>query len=346
MLTSATVENFRGIERLQVEGLGRVNLIIGRNDSGKTALMEALELLWVPEDAGFVMVARQSARHPEAKMVDFDDFWLPIFRRMDAARGFSVEGTDKRGEHVKLTMNKSPLPPMEFPVDTGDSQTARKAWELEWRITRQETETRSISSNGTSLQFPAQLTPSEGRFWIAPSPSITALDIRALSKLKQQGRGDSVIGLLRLINDRVTGIELLAPSGERAVVFVQLEHEGLLPLSMMGEGAKRSFELAVALSSQEHPVLCIDEVENGLHHSTMGSLWSWIAEVSLVRGAQIFATTHSEECVQAACRAFGERGDEGLRVIRLDKQERETKAVVYDRNLVEAAARMGVEIRG
>ncbi|WP_342377527.1 AAA family ATPase [Myxococcus stipitatus] len=348
MLTSATVENFRGIERLHVEGLGRVNLIIGRNDSGKTALMEALELLWMPEDAGLVMAARQSARHPKADMKDFDDFWLPIFRRMDAERGFGVEGTDKRGARVKLTMAKSSDSPIEFDAETEALFGTPNTWELKWSIAMAGTpvEERAISFNGTGLHFPPRVSHNEGWVWIAPSPSIRAADLRILSKLKQQGHGDRVVGLLRLINDRVSGIELLAPTGERAAVFIELKHDGLLPLNMMGEGAKRGFELAVALSSREHPVLCIDEVENGLHHSAMEALWSWIAEASSTRDAQIFATTHSEECVEAACRAFAVRGDDGLRVIRLDKQEQETKAVIYDRNLVEAASRMGVEIRG
>jgi hypothetical protein len=61
---------------------------------------------------------------------------------------------------------------------------------------------------------------------------------------------------------------------------------------------------------------------------------------------QIFATTHSEECVQAACQAFIELGDDGLKVIRLDRQEHEAVAKVYDRDLAAAAERMDIEIRG
>ena len=93
-------------------------------------------------------------------------------------------------------------------------------------------------------------------------------------------------------------------------------------------------------------MLGIDEIENGLHHSTLESVWSWLATVSAASSMQIFATTHSEECVQAACRAFSALNDPGLRVIRLDRRAGETVATVYDRNLVAAAERMGVEIRG
>jgi AAA15 family ATPase/GTPase len=115
---------------------------------------------------------------------------------------------------------------------------------------------------------------------------------------------------------------------------------------MMGDGFQRCFELGLAAVATDVPILSIDEFENGLHHSVLEPVWRWLASISVARNLQIFATTHSEECVQAACRAFTAVEDDGLRVIRLDQREQETVATVYDRSLVEAATRMGVEIRG
>ena len=43
LITGLTVENFRCFPKLSVKGLTRVNLIVGANNSGKTALLEALE---------------------------------------------------------------------------------------------------------------------------------------------------------------------------------------------------------------------------------------------------------------------------------------------------------------
>ena len=65
-----------------------------------------------------------------------------------------------------------------------------------------------------------------------------------------------------------------------------------------------------------------------------------------MRKVQVFATTHSEECIQAACRAFEGEYQDDFRVVRLDREGETTTAAVYDRNLVEAAMKMDVEIRG
>ena len=48
MLTSLTIENFRNLESVTLERLGRVTLIAGKKSGGKTALIEALWLLSGP----------------------------------------------------------------------------------------------------------------------------------------------------------------------------------------------------------------------------------------------------------------------------------------------------------
>ena len=43
--TALNIEQFRGLRKLEVHDLRRVNLLVGRNNSGKTTLLEAVELL-------------------------------------------------------------------------------------------------------------------------------------------------------------------------------------------------------------------------------------------------------------------------------------------------------------
>ncbi|NNB98542.1 AAA family ATPase [Corallococcus exiguus] len=348
MLTSITVENFRGIERLHVEGLGRVNLIIGRNDSGKTALMEALLLARDPRNAIDILTARQRMRVAStnnADLADFDEFWLPIFHRMDALAGFRIHSTSFADRPSTLAVAKEPVDgPMT--IDGVRASVVTPAWTLKATVTGGRHETTSvIDQTATGEKLPTAQTNIPSR-WISPSPVIGSEDIRAFSKLKQQGRDEAVTELLRYVNDQISGVELLAPTGNRVSVYVRLRREGLVPLLMMGEGMKRYFKFAVSFAATDGASIHIDEIENGLHHSVMEPLWAWISRATQAKFAQVFATTHSEECVQAASRVFKAQNDVGLRVIRLDKQEHETRAVVYDRDLVEAAERMGVEIRG
>ncbi len=45
MLERLHVRKFRGLHDLKVKGLGRVNVVAGRNNAGKTTLLEAIFLL-------------------------------------------------------------------------------------------------------------------------------------------------------------------------------------------------------------------------------------------------------------------------------------------------------------
>ena len=53
-LATVDIENFRCFQKLTVKGLTRVNLFVGRNNSGKTAFLEAVEAV-VSEDSPFVL---------------------------------------------------------------------------------------------------------------------------------------------------------------------------------------------------------------------------------------------------------------------------------------------------
>ena len=44
ILSSLEIRNFRGFRHLQIERLGRVNLIVGKNNVGKSNLQEALQI--------------------------------------------------------------------------------------------------------------------------------------------------------------------------------------------------------------------------------------------------------------------------------------------------------------
>src|SRR5438309_9713890 len=44
ILNSLEIRNLRGFKHLQIERLGRVNLIVGKNNIGKSSLLEALQI--------------------------------------------------------------------------------------------------------------------------------------------------------------------------------------------------------------------------------------------------------------------------------------------------------------
>lgn len=334
MITAVTVEHFRGIERLEVGTLGRVNLFTGKNDCGKTALLEALWIALHVSDVAQAIFALQKLRGIHSEMDDFENSWRLVFHDGDADRGTTIV-VRERDEELRLGIARDKSRPLRKGTNWALRIDLTSGAETnEYRVVDGQLEE---SRNGDK----------PGAVWISGRPGISALELRTFSALKQRQHEHEVVQVLQKIDPSIQGIEILAPSGREAALYVKLAGlASMLPFPSMGEGTQRCFEIATACVAEEASSVFLDEVENGLHHSTHEALWRWLALISAERNLQVFATTHSEECVQAAARAFTALDDDGLRVIRLDRHEHHTSAAVYDRNLVEAAERMGIEIRG
>ena len=86
--------------------------------------------------------------------------------------------------------------------------------------------------------------------------------------------------------------------------------------------------------------------KTGIHHSAMKSLWGVIAEASRTFDCQVFATTHSDECIRAAHDAFKEITPYDLKLYRLDRKNGSIHAIMYDEETLDAALSIPLEVRG
>lgn len=103
MIRAVHIARYRGIRELATNGFGRVNLIIGKNDCGKTAFMEALRLAEDGEDAAHHLLNDQRARLSRAtRRHDFERFWRPIFFNLDARTGLVISVT--RDDSARKTL--------------------------------------------------------------------------------------------------------------------------------------------------------------------------------------------------------------------------------------------------
>lgn len=347
MIEAITVERFRGLKHLEVEGFGRVNLILGKNNCGKTALMEALSIAREPANAARVAVFHQHLRNRSIPPHDFERFWRPLFWKQDTDQGLMLKVRVADDRPMSIELRKSQASSLFIGGTTATGALPQSSWTIDTRAEQDGQELKDkIVGSSTGLQLPPG--NSTGSMWASTGPDISENDVRNFSNLKQAGREPELAMLLREVDASVSGIELLSPSGTQAELFVRLaQHDGpSLPMSMMGEGFQRCFGIGVSALAVDTATLFIDEIDNGLHHSALTPVWSWLATISAKRNLQVFATTHSEECIAAASRAFTLANDDGLRVIRLDRREDQTVAAVYNRDLVETAIAADVEIRG
>ena len=120
-------------------------------------------------------------------------------------------------------------------------------------------------------------------------------------------------------------------------------------MSLMGDGVNRLLDFVLAFFPVQDGIILIDEIENGIYHKRLGNVWKSLEWLSREFNVQVFATTHSYECVKAAHSAFklNEVADE-LSYIRLQRnlKTQRLECVAYDDpEVFDYALEYGREVR-
>lgn len=166
-----------------------------------------------------------------------------------------------------------------------------------------------------------------------------------------QGPGqDLVLEWMRLLDSGIEPLGYVAstnvPRGcETRQALVKFRGQGRIPLSSMGDGLTKLYHIALAVASTTRGVVLIDEFENGLHWSVQERLWHTLDRATRELGIQVFATTHSRDCI-AGFVAAAEAGDESAATLyRLERDTAGVHAVDLPLLNVQAASRLAEEIR-
>ena len=363
MLESVRIRNFRGLKDLQIKGLGRINLFAGRNNSGKTALLEALSLLagagWPnlafhrPEARGADVLAEvESTPGSEVSAVTIrESLWKPMFHGFDLRRRIAVEAQHSKLGNLSLFVKFARKKNVEITIgNLGGKSVAQLQDTLGFVYTSGETgRVTSQAFLDDKSQPQAVYTGDSDADFNLPFPSAHVStrglghlqDARSLGEVRRRKQGDRVLGALRIIEPRLQSIEENSSSGV-PMIWGDTGFDELVPLSAMGEGLARAARLFIALIHIQGGIVMVDEIENGFHHSVVPRVWEAIDEMSRNFGVQVFATTHSRECVRAAYKALG---DKGFVYHRLHADEDGNRCVTYDPIALSGSFRHNFEIR-
>jgi hypothetical protein len=163
-------------------------------------------------------------------------------------------------------------------------------------------------------------------------------------RLEVQGKQDMLFDVLRLIEKRLHRVSVVVVAGE-PVLHGDIGIGRLIPFSVMGGGMVRLTSLVLQIANASNGVVLIDEIENGLHHSVMRNVWRAVGETARRFNTQVFATTHSFECIESAHKAFRDSGIYDFRLHRLDRVKDVMSLVTYDQEALEGAIETGLEVR-
>ena len=347
MLKRLQIRNFRGFNALKIDQLSGINLIAGKNNSGKTSLLEALFLLSGSGNAQMAMNDNVIRGLEPGVVSTGEPFWKQLFSNLDMGRSIEIKGYRPSRTQLTLKITSERQPTTEIPLDRTNGTSVTNLFD-ERSLAFQYTgpSRKSVKSHirmkgqGFEVNQPATNPPFQAIILLSRIRNIHEDAIR-LGRLRQQKQGDMLLKALRVFEPRLQSIEDNSSSGT-PMIWGDIGLSELVPLSVMGEGMTQIARLVLSIASVPNGVVLVDEVENGIHHSVLPDVWRVIEEAAKQFRTQIFATTHSFECIEAAHQALG---SDGFLLHRLEVSDEENRCVTFKPNGISAAVRHGLEVR-
>jgi hypothetical protein len=327
MLRFVEVEGYRCFPKFRMDGLARVNLLVGKNNCGKTCLLEAVQLLAsggsldvlakIAEGRGEVAVNGTELKGP----IEPRPLVIHFFhdRAFDIHASFHIRGDMDFGDlavcvqEVKVSRQKQLW---EEPEASGrfESRHAVLAVVVEERTRGRVTvyPKSRVSETGTLLdsgQMIFAFGDSPTTPEVPPLQFITAdsLQPRLMNDMWNQvlleGREAEVIEAMRILEPEIDNIVFLSGDavhrfGRGGVLVAFSDSDRRVPLGSLGDGMRRLLALALSLVRAKGGILLIDEIDTGLHYSVMGDMWRLIIQGARQADIQVFAATHSYDCVR------------------------------------------------
>jgi AAA15 family ATPase/GTPase len=283
-IENLSFSNFKCFEKINVDNIRRVNLIGGKNNIGKTSLMEGIEL---------------SVSSADSIDLSFNIYEMMRRRQSnsDRSRYFELDFIFENSSEVELRLNdkKIKIAYSEMFSEEDEYQPSLKLTvnndERNFAIDRLINRPHAIRKERyDSIKLKVNFISS------------TTTDERELAilygKLGDLNQEEFLNNSLKLFDENIISLKL-KPTERDVILKVALkDREYPVLLSSLGEGINRYIAILCGIWASKDGYLFIDEIENGIHFTNYQKLWKIIFEASDIANCQIFVTTHSKECIE------------------------------------------------
>jgi len=371
--SSLRIERFRAIGDLKLGNFKRVNVITGRNNCGKTTVLEALFQI-----SGMSNPQLPVTIHNIRNLtLTSDNNFNFIFRNLDFKNEPNINAVL---DGVKRNLVIRPRYASQHTMRIGDGKTSAfvdaagdgttrplvsKAGD--GRIRPLIANTTEVDSDGFANINGLSLEYSDGRINHIFVSEISFLDgeivtdnrykeklkcsfhssLHSMSMLPQRmerlrvnKQMSGIISSLNEIDSAIADIHI----GAAGVIYVDVGLDKLLPLNIVGDGIRRILSTLASVSDMQGGVLLIDEIENGLHYSSLEILWKSLLKAAQAYNVQLFVTTHSNECIKALSTVAMQNKDD-IQLYRIERNKNSHRAFEYPADMIMDCLEENIEMR-
>ena len=358
-----TIRGFRAIKDFTTEGLGRVTLITGKNNSGKSSLLEALYLHATnaaPAIVNDILSAREEAdsRAGESELPadpgslfhgfpQLSDDFEPISistEDMDGRKELTIrvdwvaEERDSDGRRRLVPGVRSMFGDYDYaPVLVVETEEGERLHRIDYS---------SEPNGGRRLVRPVEARMPCAK--VVPYDGVRTGVLEELwSEIALTDSEDDVVETLRIVDPGISAVSMVVGGDarkDRIAIVRSADFSRPAPLRSFGDGVARIFAIVLSLVNAEGGILLIDEFENGLYHGVQTDAWRMIFRLAKRLDVQVFATTHSRDAVEAFQEAAAEVPEEGS-LLRLTRRYGNVIPTLFPEDELAIVTRNWIEVR-
>ncbi len=317
MIKSFEINNFRCFHSTKAKGLSRINLFGGKNNAGKTSLLEALLLMGGPSNQSIIQLINFRGIDVEFMKAmprkSWDDFFFQQKKEKDISFIFCTEnqpinkviincdesvddfitmlpkdseGTDKNVyAYANSLMNKEAVKSALHLISyTIDNQMQKSVF-----VSSSE----GIVGRGLAINKLVSIHLIPARVRISSEKLASEFD-----KAKYSGNSDaSLLVAFKIVDNTIEKVETLTIG--KPALYIKRKDENYMLLSLFGDAMNKIAEFILQIVNNKNGILLIDEIENGIHYENQEEIWKLLFDLCIEFNVQIFATSHSAEMIEA-----------------------------------------------
>ena len=357
MIESLEVENFRSFRFLRLSNLKRINLLVGRSASGKTALLEAVRLALGanPQVAWTLNTTRGVPLNlqPNPTREQFEGLWQSYFFDFDTEKkiSFKIMDSINRWASASIYFDSSrPVTPVPQVPNPGMPAYTNTIIPLAFDRNNFIGE-KSILDATVNAQQWGSLNLQQGselgqisEFFPSTWQSNASQVANWLSQLRIGKSDKSVIDAVTKQFPDIIDLSVENPLGAPAIYANLKFRSQLVPIGLISSGINKFISMLVAIQTYRNGVVIIDEIENGIYFKMFPALWRTLWESAIQNNTQLFLSSHSLECIRSANDIIN-KSPENFSVIQVYQDKGESSAMAVAGEKAAAAIEADLELR-
>lgn len=314
LLTEIEIKDFKCFKDFKADGFKRVNLIGGKNNVGKTAFMEAC----------YINVRAQNLKSFVGSLygIKYMRENLNILNGASKSAKVFIEQSNKMFTKSNINLASFSIEDLE----------GIKQYIFNFN-------TQYIKVNINNFSYESEFT--SNIVFIDNFGLFNSQIISNYSAIQKKDEEFFLNNILNKFDDKIEAFKIIDEKPQCKV------GDDYLEITEFGDGVRHLVSIVTSLYTCENGYLFIDEIDNGIHYTQLDEIWNIILEVSKKLNVQVFATTHSKECIESYVRVSQKLEDKDISFIELGRNKNnELDSIIMDSERLFRYLKEGNEVRG